>query len=83
MDGFVHTLLCKGRWKIHMLLRSKKSFNTVNPVMQYKQPVLSFVEYQTAAIYYHAATTILQQLDSLQNKLLCNLMDFNVDSLSM
>ena len=50
-----------------MLLESKKSSNTVDVVKQYKQQMLSFIEYPTAAIY-HATASVLQQLDKLQDQ---------------
>ena len=58
--------------------------------MQYKQQVLSFIEYRSSAIY-HATTSVLQQLDKLQDTFLrelgisreAALMDFSLAPLSM
>jgi hypothetical protein len=62
MDSAVRALAGKVKWKLKMLLRSRRSFNTDDLVAQYKQQVLSFIEYRSAAIY-HATTTVLNQLD--------------------
>ena len=59
-------------------------------VLQYKQQVLSFIEYRTGAIY-HATTTVLNQLDRTQDNFFrelgidstAALMDFNLAPLSM
>jgi hypothetical protein len=58
--------------------------------MQYKQQVLSYIEYRSAAIY-HATSTNLNRLDKLQDKFLRDLgitreaalMDFSIAPLSM
>ena len=73
-----------------MLLRSRRLFNTADLVVQYKQQVLSYIEYRTPAIY-HATATVLQQLDKTQDRFLrelgidstAALMDFNLAPLSM
>ena len=90
MEGAVHTLVGKTRWKIHMLLRSKRALSTESLITQYKQQVLSFIEYRTSAIY-HATTTALHHLDRLQDKFLrelgvtreAALIDFGLAPLSM
>ena len=59
-------------------------------VQQYKQQMLSLIEYRTGAIY-HATTSVLQHLDRLQEKFLCDLgitreaalMDFSLAPLSL
>ena len=68
-----------------MLLRSRRLFNTEDLVVQYKQQVLTYIKYRSAAIY-HATTTVLNQLDRLQDKFLnqlgisreAALVDFNL-----
>ena len=58
--------------------------------MQYKQQVLSYIEYRSAAIY-HATSTNLNRLDKLQDKFLRDLgitrgaalVDFSLAPLSM
>ena len=52
-----------------MLLRAKRAFSAENFVVQYKQQVLAFIEYRSSAIY-HATTTVLHQLDILQDNFL-------------
>ena len=59
-------------------------------MVQYKQQILSYVEYRSAAIY-HATSTVLAKIDRLQDKFLrelgmtreAALMDFNLAPLSM
>ena len=73
-----------------MLLRSRRSFNTVDLIVQYKQQVLSYIEYRTPALY-HATASVLGQLDRTQDSFLrelgidraAALMDFNLAPLSM
>ena len=52
-----------------MLLRSQRAFSVEDLVIQYKQQVLTFIEYRTGAIY-HATKTVLKQLDVLQTRFL-------------
>ena len=90
MDTAVRTLAGKVRWKMQMLLRFRRFFNTVDLVVQYKQQVLTYIEYRNAAIY-HATATVLRQLDKLQDKFLnelgisreAALMDFSLAPLTM
>ena len=90
MDAAVRTLAGKMRWKVKMLLRSRKSFSTEDLVTQYKQQVLSFIEYRTGAIY-HATATVLRQLDGIQERFLRDLgitkeaalLDLNLAPLAM
>jgi hypothetical protein len=90
MDVAIGTLVGKVRWKIAMLLRSKTSFSTEDMVVQYKQQILSVVEYRTGAIY-HATASLLSKLDKVQVSFLrqlgidmkCALLDFNLAPLSM
>jgi hypothetical protein len=90
MENAVRFLTGKVKWKLHMLLRSRKSFRTEDLVIQYKQQVLSYIEYRTPAIY-HATKTILSRLDKLQDRFLLELgitkeaalMDFKLAPLSM
>ena len=90
MEGAVRSLAGKVKWKLQMLLRSRRSFCTQDLVLQYKQQLLSFIEYRTGAIY-HATTTVLNQLDRTQDNFFrelgidstAALMDFNLAPLSM
>jgi hypothetical protein len=90
MDSAVHGLTGKAKWKLQMLLRSRRSFSTEDLIVQYKQQVLSFIEYRSGAIY-HATGTVLRQLDGLQDRFLRDLgitreaalMDFSLAPLSM
>ena len=73
-----------------MLLRSRCSFCTEDLIIQYKQQVLSMVEYRTSAIY-HATTTQLRRSDRVQDNFLRQLhigpdvalLKFNLAPLSM
>ena len=90
MTSAVRSLVNKVKWKSKMLLRSRRSFNIVDLVLQYKQQVLSFIEYRSPALY-HATATVLKQLDKTQDSFLrelgidsiAALMDFNLAPLSM
>ena len=90
MEAAVRTLAGKMNWKVQMLLRSRKSFSTEDLIIQYKQQVLSFLEYRTGAIY-HANTTVLRQLQGIQDRFLRELgipkeaafLDLNLAPLAM
>ena len=89
MESAVRSLTGKVKWKLLMLLRSRRSFHTTDLVIQYKQQVLSFIEYRTPAIY-HATRTVLGRLDKQQDRFLrelgitreAALLDFNLAPLS-
>ena len=89
MDVAVRALTGKVKWKLQMLLRSRRSFSTPDLIVQYKQQILSFIEYRTGAIY-HAAKAVLVRLDKLQDRFLrelgvsreAALMDFSLAPLS-
>ena len=90
MTTAVRALVGKVKWKCQMLLRSRRSFNTVDLVVQYKQQVLSYIEYRSAALY-HATSTVLMRLDKQQDYFLrelgitreAALIDFSLAPLSM
>ena len=72
MEVAVRALVGKVKWKLQMLLRSRRSFSTEDLIIQYKQQVLTYIEYRTGAIY-HATKTVLRQLDVLQTRFLRDL----------
>ena len=72
MEGAIRAIAGKARWKISMLLRSKRTFDIENLIVQYKQQVLSKIEYSSSAIY-HATTTALLHIDKLQDNFLLDL----------
>jgi hypothetical protein len=90
MDVAIGTLVGQLRWKVAMLLRSKRSFSTEDMVVQYKQQILNVIEYRTGALY-HTTTTLLQRLDKIQESFLRQLgldeesalLDHNLAPLSM
>jgi hypothetical protein len=90
MESAICTLAGKVRWKLLMLLKSRRSFGTADLVLQYKQQVLTYIEYRTAAIY-HATSTELNKIDKLQDNFLrelcitreAALIEFNLAPLSM
>jgi len=90
MEDAVRSLTGKVKWKLQMLLRSRWSFSVEDLVIQYKQQVLSYIEYRTPAIY-HATKTVLGRLDKLQENFLrelgitkaAALMEFKFAPLSM
>jgi len=67
-DG-VRELATTCRWKLRSVLRTRKFNNGLQLVQLYKAQLLSYIEYRTAAIY-HACQSSLDELDSIQNKLL-------------
>ena len=69
MQVAVRALAGKVKWKLQMLLRSKRFFSTEDLIVQYKQQVLTYIEYRTGAIY-HATKTVLCLLDDLQTRFL-------------
>ena len=88
MESAVRSLTGKVKWKLLMLLRSRRSFHTTDLVIQYKQQVLSFIEYRTPAIY-HATRTVLGRLDKQRFPFRelgiireASLLDFNLAPLS-
>ena len=90
MQNAIKALAGKVKWKTVMLLRSRRSFSTEDLVLQYKHQVLYYIEYRSAAIY-HATSTVLNQVDKLQDNFLRDLgitreaalMDFNLAPLFM
>jgi hypothetical protein len=90
MQNAIKTLAGKVKWKIVMLLRSRRSFSTEDLVIQYKQQILSYIEYRSAAIY-HATSTALSRIDKMQDNFLRELgitresalMDFSLAPLAM
>lgn len=47
MDVAVRALTGTVKWKLQMLLRAKRSVSTTDLIVQYKQQILSFIEYRT------------------------------------
>ena len=90
MADAVRSLVGKTRWKIKMLLRGKRFYCLDDLLIQYKQQILSYVEYRTPAIY-HATQAVLAQLDCVQDSFLRELglssedalLHFNLAPLSM
>ena len=89
MQSAIASLVGRVKWKLVMLLRSRRSFSTPDLVLQYKQQVLTYIEYRSSAIY-HATSTALRRLDRLQDSFLkelgitreAALMDFNLAPLA-
>ena len=90
MADAVRSLVGKARWKLKMLLRGKRFYSLADLMVQYKQQILSYLEYRTPAVY-HATTTVLTQLDRFQDSFLRDigvsredaLLHFNLAPLSM
>ena len=69
MTDSVFKLAKDCRWKLAVILRTRR-FNTGEQLVAlYKAQLLSFIEYRTAAIY-HACDSALAALDRIQDKLL-------------
>ena len=71
MEAAVSQLHNAAMWKLRTLLKTKRYYNQREVINLYKSKVLGFIEYRTSAIY-HVSLTVLQQIDSVQNKLLSN-----------
>ena len=56
MHDDVHTWVTDTAWRTRALLRARRFFNDAERVFQYKQQVLSYIEYRSAAAYH--ATSI-------------------------
>ena len=69
MTDAVRSLVGKVRWKLKMLLRAKRFYSLEDLMIQYKQQILSYLEYRTPAIY-HATSTVLGRVDRLQGSFL-------------
>ena len=90
MAEAVRTLACNVRWKQKMLLRARRYFNLNDILTQYKQQILSYIEYRTPAIY-HATTSVLSQLHKTFDVFLSDLwipreaalLEFNLAPLGM
>jgi len=90
MDEAVYAFVSEAGWRLRTLLRTRRFFEVDTLVRLYKSHILSFVEGATAAIY-HAAPSILKQLDDLQESFLdqlglpvsAALIDHNLAPLSM
>ena len=80
MADAVSSLVGKAKWKLKMLLRAKRFYTLEDLLVQYKQQILSLVEYRTSAVY-HATSTVLARLDRLQVTFLRELGVSNEDAL--
>ena len=69
MEDEVSRLASECSWKTTQLLRVGSFYDAEQLILLYKQQVLSYVEYRTAAIY-HAADTVLEPLEAVQNRIL-------------
>jgi hypothetical protein len=69
MSDAVYDLVTQCRWKLKAILRTRRFNSGEGLINLYKAQILSFIEYRTAAIY-HACSTALAELDSVQSKVL-------------
>ena len=69
MEGAVSQLHNAAMWKLRTLLKTKRYYSHREVVNLYKSKVLGFIEYRTSAIY-NVCSTVLQQIDRVQDKLL-------------
>ena len=69
MDVEISGLAAECSWKLASLTRSHRFFSDYHTVQLYKAHILSYLEYRTAAIY-HASSSRLQSLDSIQRRAL-------------
>ena len=66
MSSAVDEVVNESRWRMKMLLSSQRFFNGKHVLLLYKQQILSFIEYRTAAIY-HCCDTKLAALNAIQD----------------
>jgi hypothetical protein len=69
MESAVQQVTQSASWKLKMLIKTMKYYNTGELVMLYKAHLLSFLEYRTPALY-HATREVLEKLDRVQDKFL-------------
>jgi hypothetical protein len=69
MKEAVNEVVVEAGWKLKMLLRTRRYYNTADVVILYKAHLLAYLEYRTAAVY-HATRDILAKLDRVQAKFL-------------
>ena len=69
MKPAIEALVKKCRWKLASVLRCRRFYCPRDLVQLYKSRLLGYIEYRTAAIY-HAATSNLDRLDSIQRQML-------------
>ena len=69
MSDTVFDLVKDCKWKLKAILRTRKINTSDGLISLYKAQVLSYIEYRTAAIY-HACSTSLAALETVQTKLL-------------
>jgi hypothetical protein len=89
MASCVEEVVNAARWKLKMLLRTKRYYTDAELVTLYKAHLLSYLEYRTPAIY-HATRDVLERLDRVQTNFLQDagisdvvaLMEFNLAPLA-
>ena len=80
MHSAVRQTADSASWKLRSVMRSSRFFTHSDIILHYKSHILSFVEYRTAGIY-HACTSVLQVLDSVQTSFLRELSVSEVEAL--
>ena len=69
MSDAARDVTLAARWRVATVLRARRYLAVEELVATYKGQVLSYIEYRTPALY-HAADTILQPLDKVQESFL-------------
>ena len=69
MHDAVHSFCVEANWRLRTLLRTKRFYTTKKLVRLFKCHVLSYIEGATPAVY-HAAPSILKELDEIQSNFL-------------
>jgi hypothetical protein len=64
MGPCVHACAVEAGWRLRTLVRSHRFFTHAELVLHFKSHVLSYIEYRTPGIY-HAATTVLREVDCI------------------
>ena len=69
MHAAVHEVAVECAWKLTALLRSRRYHDVPRLMLLYKAQLLSYIEYRTPAIY-HAACSVLEPVDGVQQRFL-------------
>ena len=85
MTTAIDALITAAAWKMKMLLRTRRFYNSAELVILYKTNLLSYLEHRTPALY-HARREMLVRLDQVQTRFLRDvgitaleaLMEFNL-----
>ena len=90
MHDTISEVVAAAGWKLRTLLRTRRYYTSADLIKLYKAHLLSWLEYQTPAIY-HVTRALLRRVDGIQSRFLLDigidevtaLMEFNLAPLQM